>query len=277
MTGLIADAGDDFSKTLFEGVLCFSLKFKQDINMPWTGSRLLSFDLGNSRYPLFRFCYDYICMQQLNTDLLLETKEELEKLRQYDRYKSINDPDLQMLYNYQIQPESAICQAVENITKKLKNQYNIAFHEYGKLAVYLIRIHNLIQCDISSAKELLVSNLHNRASEIQEEYLFIGQLDPQKESAMILASQNLDDFDQPNVREMTKPLFSIPPHQFLFNAGSIDRRSYMDMLQLEESEYDLIRYPQRGVCLYKCGNERYLLEVHAPPHKEALFGTAGGR
>lgn len=98
-----------------------------------------------------------------------------------------------------------------------------------------------------------------------------------KESAMILASQNLDDFDQPNVREMTKPLFSIPPHQFLFNAGSIDKRSYMDMLQLEESEYDLIRYPQRGVCLYKCGNERYLLEVHAPPHKEALFGTAGGR
>ena len=271
MTGLIADAGDDFSKTLFEGVLCFSLKFKQGINMPWTGSRLLSFDLGNSRYPLFCFCYDYICMQQLNTDLLLETKEELEKLRQYDRYKSINDPDLQMLYNYQIQPESAICQAVENITKKLKNQYNIAFHEY------LIRIHNLIQCDISSAKELLVSNLHNRASEIQEEYLFIGQLDPQKESAMILASQNLDDFGQPNVREMTKPLFSIPPHQFLFNAGSIDKRSYMDMLQLEESEYDLIRYPQRGVCLYKCGNERYLLEVHAPPHKEALFGTAGGR
>ena len=74
-----------------------------------------------------------------------------------------------------------------------------------------------------------------------------------------------------------QPLFSIPPHQFLFNAGSIDKRSYMDMLQLEESEYDLIRYPQRGVCLYKCGNERYLLEVHAPPHKEALFGTAGGR
>lgn len=98
-----------------------------------------------------------------------------------------------------------------------------------------------------------------------------------KESALILASQNLEDFDQPGVREMTKPLFSIPPHQFLFNAGSIDRRSYMDMLQLEESEFDLIRYPQRGVCLYKCGNERYLLEVHAPPYKEALFGKAGGR
>ena len=98
-----------------------------------------------------------------------------------------------------------------------------------------------------------------------------------KESAMLMASQNLEDFDQPNIREMTKPLFSIPPHQFLFNAGSIDKRSYMDMLQLEDAEYELIKYPQRGVCLYKCGNERYLLEVRAPSYKEALFGKAGGR
>ena len=98
-----------------------------------------------------------------------------------------------------------------------------------------------------------------------------------KESAIILASQNLEDFDQEGVREMTKPLFSIPPHQFLFNAGSIDKRAYMDMLQLDDAEYELIRFPQRGVCLYKCGNERYLLEVQAPPHKEKLFGTAGGR
>ena len=98
-----------------------------------------------------------------------------------------------------------------------------------------------------------------------------------KESAMMLASQNLEDFDQEGVREMTKPLFSIPPHQFLFNAGSIDKKSYMDMLQLEDAEYNLIKFPQRGVCLYKCGNERYLLEVHAPSYKEKLFGTAGGR
>ena len=98
-----------------------------------------------------------------------------------------------------------------------------------------------------------------------------------KESAMLLASQNLEDFDQEGIREMTKPLFSIPPHQFLFNAGSIDKRSYMEMLQLDEAEYNLIKFPQRGVCLYKCGNERYLLEVHAPAYKETLFGTAGGR
>ena len=98
-----------------------------------------------------------------------------------------------------------------------------------------------------------------------------------KESNLIMASQNLEDFDREGIRELTKPLFAIPPHQFIFNCGSIDKRFYMDLLQLEKAEYNLIRFPQRGVCLFKCGNERYLLEVHAPAYKEALFGTAGGR
>ena len=98
-----------------------------------------------------------------------------------------------------------------------------------------------------------------------------------KESNLIMASQNLEDFDREGIRELTKPLFAIPPHQFIFNCGSIDKRFYMDLLQLEEAEYNLIRFPQRGVCLFKCGNERYLSEVHAPAYKEALYGSAGGR
>lgn len=98
-----------------------------------------------------------------------------------------------------------------------------------------------------------------------------------RDSALLMASQNLEDFDQEGVREMTKPLFAIPPHQFLFNPGSIGRRFYMDMLQLDEAEFELIRHARRGECLFKCGAERYLLEVKAPPHKAALFGTAGGK
>ncbi len=98
-----------------------------------------------------------------------------------------------------------------------------------------------------------------------------------KDSSMILASQNLEDFLLPGVAEFTKPLFAIPTHQFLFNAGAIDKRLYMDSLQLEPSEFELIRQAVQGLCLYKCGSERYLLEVHAPEYKKSLFGNAGGR
>jgi type IV secretory pathway VirB4 component len=137
------------------------------------------------------------------------------------------------------------------------------------------------------SNELLTTG--NTAASIDELYLFLTNLTAieyirnfmkrvrKKESAVILASQNLEDFNVEHIRELTKPLFSIPTHQFLFNAGSIDVKFYMDTLQLEKSEYELIRYPQQGVCLYKCGNERYNLMVHAPEHKAKLFGKAGGR
>ena len=98
-----------------------------------------------------------------------------------------------------------------------------------------------------------------------------------KDSAILIASQNINDFLMPDVCELTKPLFAIPTHQFLFNPGSIDAKMFIDTLQLEPSEYELIKYPERGTCLYRCGNERYLLQVIAPDYKSAMFGKAGGR
>ena len=98
-----------------------------------------------------------------------------------------------------------------------------------------------------------------------------------KDSGIIIASQNLNDCLLPEIAEYTKPLFAIPTHTFLFNPGAIDKQVYIDHLQLEPSEYDLIKYPARGHCLYKCGNQRYHLVVQAPDYKSDLFGKAGGQ
>ena len=127
------------------------------------------------------------------------------------------------------------------------------------------------------------------AASIDELYLFLTNMTAieyirnamkrvrKKDSSIILASQNIEDFLIPSIREFTKPLFSIPTHQFLFNAGQINPKEYMDALQVEPSEFELIKYPERGTCLFRCGNERYLLQVIAPDYKSALFGKAGGR
>ena len=129
----------------------------------------------------------------------------------------------------------------------------------------------------------------NTIAALDEAYLFLSNFTAieyirngmkrcrKKESAFILASQNLEDFLQPEIKELTKPMFSIPTHQFLFNPGNIKADEFIDTLQLEQAEYDLIKFPERGTCLYRCGNERYLLVVIAPVYKAALFGTAGGR
>lgn len=129
----------------------------------------------------------------------------------------------------------------------------------------------------------------NTVAAVDELYLFLTNMTAieyirngmkrvrKKESSFILASQNIEDFLLPEIKEFTKPLFSIPAHHFLFNPGNISPTVFIDTLQLEESEYSLIKYPERGTCLYRCGNERYLLQVIAPAYKAALFGTAGGR
>lgn len=129
----------------------------------------------------------------------------------------------------------------------------------------------------------------NTVAAIDELYLFLTNMTAieyirnaskrvrKKESSVILASQNIEDFMLDGIREYTKPLFSIPTHQFLFNAGNVEPKVYIDTMQLEQSEFDLIKYPERGTCLYRCGNERYLLQVIAPEFKQKMFGKAGGR
>lgn len=129
----------------------------------------------------------------------------------------------------------------------------------------------------------------NTVAAIDELYLFLTNMTAieyirngmkrvrKKESSFILASQNIEDFLIPEIREFTKPLFSIPTYTFYFNPGNISPDEFIDTVQLIKAEYSLIAHPERGVCLFRCGNERYLLQVHAPEYKEKLFGKAGGR
>lgn len=129
----------------------------------------------------------------------------------------------------------------------------------------------------------------NTVAAVDELYLFLTNMTAieyirngmkrvrKKDSAFILASQNVEDFLLPEIKEFTKPLFSIPTYSFLFHPGNISPVDFMESLQLLESEYSHISYSERGTCLFRCGNERYLLQVHAPDHKAKLFGKAGGR
>ena len=76
----------------------------------------------------------------------------------------------------------------------------------------------------------------NTVAAVDELYLFLTNMTAieyirngmkrvrKKESSFILASQNIEDFLLPEIKEFTKPLFSIPSHHFLFNPGNISAR-----------------------------------------------------
>ena len=207
------------------------------------------------------------------------------------------DPNKKQLYTAELLQE--ICLGLHSMCKGAESKFFNGYTNITDNSFLTFGVKGLLQASknvkdamlfniLSYMSDVLLTNGHTAAC-IDELYLVLTNRTAveyirncakrvrKKDSAVILASQNLEDFNIDGIREYTKPLFSIPTHAFLFNAGNIDARFYMDMLQLDKSEYELIRYPQRGVCLYKCGNERYNLMVHAPEYKEKLFGTAGGR
>ena len=230
--------------------------------------------LKHTDYPILSDLYDFIETEYKNFD---------ESHRQLYTADSLREICLGL---------HSMCKGAES--KFFNGHTNITSNDFITFGVKGVlnaskNLRNALLFNVLSymSNELLTTG--NTAASIDELYLFLSNLTAieyirnfmkrvrKKESAVILASQNLEDFNVEHIRELTKPLFSIPTHQFLFNAGSIDAKFYMDTLQLERSEFELIRYPQQGVCLYKCGNERYNLMVHAPEHKAKLFGKAGGR
>lgn len=213
-----------------------------------------------------------------------------------EEYKNYNVKKKQ-LYTAELLQE--ICLGLHSMCKGAESKFFNGHTNISESSFLTFGVKGLLQAS-RNVKDAMLFNIlsymsdelltnGNTAASIDEFYLFLTNLTAveyirnfmkrvrKKDSAVVLASQNLEDFNIEGIREYTKPLFSIPTHAFLFNAGNIDAKFYIDTLQLEQSEYNLIRYPQRGVCLYKCGNERYNLMVHAPEYKEKLFGKAGGR
>ena len=150
-------------------------------------------------------------------------------------------------------------------------------------------IRNAMLFNVLSFMSDVLLSKGNTAAFIDELYLFLTNMTAieyirnamkrvrKKGSAVIIASQNIEDFNRADVREMTKPMFAIPTHQFLFNPGNISKKEYMEMLRLDECLFDLISSPLRGVCVFRHGSEVYHLVVKAPQYKEDLFGSAGGK
>ena len=225
-------------------------------------------------YPILSELYDYIEIEYLNFD---ETKPQLytkEMLQQVllGLYSMCRGADAKFFNGHSnLTSTRFLVFGVKGLNEVAANVrstilLNLLSYMTDKLLIEGNTVAALDELYIWLGNPVAVEYIRNALKRVRK-----------KNSAMLMASQNVEDFDRPGVREMTKPLFSIPPHQFLFNCGTVNKKEFMDLLQLEESEFNIIQAPHKGECLYKCGNERYDLLVTAPPYKEKLFGKAGGK
>ena len=163
---------EDFLRTILYGIIAFSLRIHAGGDSKWVGLERYSQELGLRNYPLFRFCYDYVLTQQFDTSVIPIAVKSLEKLRLYDSEKSAGDFDLQRLYGFYLLSEKEVKTVVEKITDRLKDPTDISFYQYAKIAVYLIKIKNVLEISIDSAKACLVNNLSGKGNELKADDLF---------------------------------------------------------------------------------------------------------
>lgn len=163
---------EDFVQCVFYGIIFFSLRLKSGKNMHWNGEEVYSVNLGHENAPLFKFCYEYIMYQKLDISKIPIAVKALSEKQLYDKHKTISDPDLVTLFCYYENYENDILVAVQKITERLKNPQDISFYDYGKIALYLVLIKDLLGCDIELAKKRLINNLEGRGKKLRLEQVF---------------------------------------------------------------------------------------------------------
>ena len=164
---------DDFLRTIFYGIVAFSLRIHAGADNKWVGKEQYSEDLGIPSYPLFRFCYDYIMTQHMDLALVSDTAEAFEKMRLYDANKTSRDPDLLTLTQFAVHTESDVITAIRSITHRLGNIEDISFYDYGRIASALVTVKHELGVEIDETKRLLIDNLKGRGNDISGNDLFL--------------------------------------------------------------------------------------------------------
>ena len=170
---LTVDCTSEQLDCIFFSIIKLSCQIKTGNFPEWTGSGQLSMDLSSQSYPLYRFCYDYIRWQTFNPEAVEKAFAEHKKFRLYDRDGGRHDADLAVLSNYYIHPETSVVTALRSIEGRLDNAEDIPFYTYGQLAIYLVKLHTVLDFDYSECKRKMVKNIRGRVDDVDGEILFL--------------------------------------------------------------------------------------------------------
>lgn len=164
---------DDFVQAIFYGVLFYVLRIKNGKELRWGKETPYSAELGHEKYPLFKFCYDYLTQQVIDTSSVQVAYDIFNELKLFDKNKSNSDLDIITICSYNIHSEGELLTALSNIETRLENEPDaISFYMYGTIATYSIIVKSILGCDISRIKSLLVSNLKGKGDKLRIESIF---------------------------------------------------------------------------------------------------------
>lgn len=155
------ESNAEFKKSVFVGIAFYLQKRLTDHSLKFEANSIFDVSLSEyNKYPLLRFCYDYINWQLLDIDdIKLAIKE-------YDRYllfvdQKEDDVDILVLIQYYLYSESDVKQAINNIYNKLDDIKKISLSQYGKIVSYLILLKYDIGLEIDDYDKITEKIIKN--------------------------------------------------------------------------------------------------------------------
>ncbi len=164
----------EFFKYVLLGNIAFSLRLKNNDDITWNDKTNPN-ELGTSKYPLHKFCYEYIKYQELDVSQIKYYQEAFLEQQEFDKQQRETQTALSVLYGFHMQSENALVCAVQSIRDELKEGNVIPLTEYGKLANYLIAVRNLVD-DQSLIDECKTSMLENLQKEHGDQSKIIDRI-----------------------------------------------------------------------------------------------------
>ena len=155
------ESNTEFNKCVFVGVAFYLQKRLTDHNLKFEANSIFDVSLsGDDKYPLLRFCYDYINYQVLDID---DIKKAIKK---YDRYllfvdQKEDDVDILVLIQYNLYNESEVKEAINNIYSKLDDIKKINLNKYAKIVSYLILLKYDIGLEIDDYDKIINKIVQN--------------------------------------------------------------------------------------------------------------------
>lgn len=229
-------------------------------------------------YPTFGTLFEYIQSEQQVFDNSKHPEFDAEDLRSIMlKLREVYDGSMAAIFN-------GITNVPNNQVINFQLQTLLQGSQNRMAAVMfniMTWVMNKLVADPKQKQAFLVDELYlliDRKNPILLLYLRnYAKRDRKYEGILGLITQNLGEFDDPEVVHITSALLQLPPHKFIFHLGDVDPMVMHRLLGLEESEAAAIKYSRKRHCLLKAGSDKYYMEVGTLPYEAALFGTAGGR
>lgn len=152
----------EFFKYVFMGNVAFALRMKSKDDIKWDENTNPN-QLGTSKYPLHKFCYDFIKMQELDLIDIKDSQEDFISRKEFEKKQRETNTALNILYEFPTQKGIVLNCAIKALRDELKEGNNIPLLQYGKLANYLIAVKSIIKNPelIDECKSIMLQNVKN--------------------------------------------------------------------------------------------------------------------